>query len=134
MVDNKTGGLLRLLLDLLQAERSIPPRDLDFQPLVLLLGRFFQIRDDYMNLQSPGYGEQKGFCEDLDEGDSASGRSSWRSEPADSTVASKIKCEASFDLMNLRSSSKFYCFGVGFFINYLYCFGLESYDKVMYFA
>ncbi|RDH38420.1 isoprenoid synthase domain-containing protein [Aspergillus welwitschiae] len=70
MVDNKTGGLFRLLLRLMQAEkRKDAAGELaNMDGLTLLFGRFFQIRDDYMNLRSGLYTEQKGFCEDLDEG------------------------------------------------------------------
>lgn len=40
----------------------------DFQDLVSLTGRYFQIRDDLANLTSEEYTNQKGWCEDLDEG------------------------------------------------------------------
>ena len=41
---------------------------LDCVPLANLIGLIFQIRDDYINLQSPQYHGNKGFCEDLTEG------------------------------------------------------------------
>jgi len=40
----------------------------DFLPLVDYLGLYFQIRDDYINLQSKEYMANKSFCEDLTEG------------------------------------------------------------------
>ena len=40
----------------------------DYIPLADLISVFFQIRDDYMNLQSDQYADRKGFCEDLTEG------------------------------------------------------------------
>lgn len=40
----------------------------DFAPLVNDLGLYYQIRDDYINLQSAKYMENKAFCEDLSEG------------------------------------------------------------------
>ena len=65
MVGNKTGGLFRLGIKLMQAEsRSL----IDCVPLVNLIGLIFQIRDDYMNLSSPMYSQNKGLCEDLTEG------------------------------------------------------------------
>ncbi|KAI0404815.1 terpenoid synthase [Xylaria palmicola] len=67
MVDGKTGGLFRLLARLMAAES--PRRDqADIDRLCRLLGRYYQIRDDYQNLVSEEYTAQKGFCEDLDEG------------------------------------------------------------------
>jgi geranylgeranyl diphosphate synthase, type III len=65
MVSNKTGGLFRLAIKLMEAESSAT---LDCVPLVNLLGIIFQIQDDYRNLQSPEYGQNKGLCEDLTEG------------------------------------------------------------------
>lgn len=111
MVGNKTGGLFRLGIKLMQAESSrrvkrqspSPPaassdtnqgeegrnknessntRQIfdgdddnydytqvpDCVPLVNLIGLIFQIRDDYQNLQSTEYSENKGLAEDLTEG------------------------------------------------------------------
>lgn len=65
MVSNKTGGLFRLAIKLMQAESGTL---IDCVPLVNLLGIIFQIQDDYRNLSSPEYGQNKGLCEDLTEG------------------------------------------------------------------
>ncbi|TRX97160.1 hypothetical protein FHL15_001954 [Xylaria flabelliformis] len=65
MVGNKTGGLFRLAIKLMQAESK---SSVDCVPLVNVLGIIFQIQDDYRNLASPAYGDNKGFCEDLTEG------------------------------------------------------------------
>ncbi|KAL9609842.1 MAG: hypothetical protein Q9167_005409 [Letrouitia subvulpina] len=71
MVDKKTGGLFRVLTRLMVAESPVfaknPVSD-DLNLLSCLIGRFFQIRDDYQNLASADYAKQKGFAEDLDEG------------------------------------------------------------------
>ncbi|KAI0134536.1 geranylgeranyl pyrophosphate synthase [Xylariales sp. AK1849] len=65
MVGNKTGGLFRIGIKLMQAEsRSL----IDCVELVNLMGLIFQIRDDYMNLSSTEYSNNKGLCEDLTEG------------------------------------------------------------------
>jgi geranylgeranyl diphosphate synthase type 3 len=65
MVSNKTGGLFRLGIKLMQAEsRTL----IDCIPLVNLVGLIFQIVDDYKNLRSPAYTSNKGECEDLTEG------------------------------------------------------------------
>lgn len=67
MVGNKTGGLFRLGIKLMQAEsRAASP--VECVPLVNLIGLSFQIRDDYQNLHSTEYSENKGLAEDLTEG------------------------------------------------------------------
>lgn len=65
MVLQKTGGLFGLAVGLMQLF-SHWKRDL--KPLLDTLGLFFQIRDDYANLNSTEYSENKSFCEDLTEG------------------------------------------------------------------
>ncbi|KAI9664890.1 MAG: geranylgeranyl pyrophosphate synthetase [Bathelium mastoideum] len=65
MVGNKTGGLFRLAVKLMQAESQTK---IDCVPLVNTIGLLFQILDDYQNLHSPIYTANKGICEDLTEG------------------------------------------------------------------
>lgn len=67
MVQNKTGGLFRLAVKLMQAESSERGRT-DCVPLVNLMGLVFQICDDYLNLHSTIYTKNKGLAEDLTEG------------------------------------------------------------------
>lgn len=74
-IDKKTGTMFRMLSQLLQAKAESmivtrsPEEDskVDLDNLTLLFGRFFQIRDDFINLRSVTYSEQMGYCEDLDE-------------------------------------------------------------------
>jgi geranylgeranyl diphosphate synthase type 3 len=65
MIRQKTGGLFRLAVDLMQL---FSENKSDFYPLLDCLGVYFQVRDDYCNLQSAEYTENKSFCEDLTEG------------------------------------------------------------------
>ncbi|KAL4071348.1 isoprenoid synthase domain-containing protein [Scleroderma yunnanense] len=67
MVKDKTGGLLRIAIRLMMECATINT-DVNYIPLIDLIGIYFQIRDDYMNLQSNLYANQKGFAEDLTEG------------------------------------------------------------------
>ncbi|EFY96952.1 Polyprenyl synthetase-related protein [Metarhizium robertsii ARSEF 23] len=71
MVSHKTGGLFRLAIRLMQLASDknwFVFHTRDFVPLVNVLGVIFQIRDDYLNLQSHAYTVNKGFGEDLTEG------------------------------------------------------------------
>uniref|UniRef100_A0A8V5H1B5 Geranylgeranyl pyrophosphate synthase n=2 Tax=Melopsittacus undulatus TaxID=13146 RepID=A0A8V5H1B5_MELUD len=65
MVLQKTGGLFGLAVGLMQLFSNYKE---DLKPLLNTLGLFFQIRDDYANLHSKEYSENKSFCEDLTEG------------------------------------------------------------------
>ncbi|KAJ8113439.1 hypothetical protein OPT61_g4437 [Boeremia exigua] len=70
MVEKKTSGLFRVMSRIMIAEspmrQAVSSSVLD--SFTCLLGRFFQVRDDYLNLVSVDYEKQKGFAEDLDEG------------------------------------------------------------------
>lgn len=65
MVGNKTGGLFRLAVKLMQAESKTGK---DCVSLVNVMGLIFQICDDYLNLSNTTYTKNKGLCEDLTEG------------------------------------------------------------------
>jgi geranylgeranyl pyrophosphate synthase len=68
MVDKKTGAMFVMMIHLMQVSGKEPPFSYRLPPLARLLGRWYQVRDDYMNLRGVEYSKQKGFCEDLDEG------------------------------------------------------------------
>lgn len=65
MVRQKTGGLFALAVDLMQL---FSDNSSDYSSLLEALGLYFQIRDDYANLSSQEYTDNKSFCEDLTEG------------------------------------------------------------------
>ncbi|XP_041363256.1 geranylgeranyl pyrophosphate synthase-like [Gigantopelta aegis] len=65
MVMRKTGGLFGLGVKMMQLFSDIKS---DFQPLIGVLGLYFQIRDDYANLNSKEYEANKSYAEDLTEG------------------------------------------------------------------
>ncbi|EIM80708.1 terpenoid synthase [Stereum hirsutum FP-91666 SS1] len=67
MVKDKTGGLFRVATKLMMACATTNVA-VDYIPLVNLISVYFQIRDDYMNLESTEYTTNKGFAEDLTEG------------------------------------------------------------------
>eukprot|EP00475_Leptophrys_vorax_P010025 TRINITY_DN166_c0_g1_i6.p1 TRINITY_DN166_c0_g1~~TRINITY_DN166_c0_g1_i6.p1 ORF type:complete len:303 (+),score=83.54 TRINITY_DN166_c0_g1_i6:1899-2807(+) len=67
MVSNKTGGLLRLFVRMMQA--LVNDTSERFSKLVDMLGILYQIRDDYVNLISEEYGRTRGsIADDLTEG------------------------------------------------------------------
>lgn len=65
MVLNKTGGLFRLAVGLMQA---FSDNKTSYTKLLNSLGLYFQIRDDFVNISSASYMLSKSFCEDLTEG------------------------------------------------------------------
>ena len=65
MVLDKTGGLFRLAVGLLQ---SFSTNKTNYCPLLNSMAYYFQVRDDYMNIASTEYFANKSFCEDLTEG------------------------------------------------------------------
>jgi len=67
MISDKTGGLFRLAVGLMQAFATTNTTT-NFSPLVNNLAIYFQIRDDFINLADEEYMKSKSFCEDLTEG------------------------------------------------------------------
>ncbi|EGD80625.1 quemao protein [Salpingoeca rosetta] len=65
MVLRKTGGLFQLAVQIMQL---FSDDSRDYTPLLNAFGLYFQIRDDYANLQSKEYEDNKSFCEDITEG------------------------------------------------------------------
>ena len=71
MVIRKCGGLFFLIIHLLQI---LSPVEFSAEELQIInelcqcLALLFQIRDDYCNLMSTEYTQNKSFCEDLSEG------------------------------------------------------------------
>lgn len=65
MVQQKTGGLFRLAIGLMQCSSK---KNIDLIPLVNSLSVLFQILDDYLNLQSNTYHTNKSYAEDISEG------------------------------------------------------------------
>ncbi|KAK6525709.1 hypothetical protein TWF281_010760 [Arthrobotrys megalospora] len=68
MVEKKTGGLFRFLTRVMTALSRNKTYDLELDGLAYMIGQYFQIRDDFLNLTNTTYADLKGFCEDLDEG------------------------------------------------------------------
>ena len=69
MIDNKTGIMFNTCAKACIYTSSTTCKSSKQQLLILLMtfiGRFFQIRDDYINLTCPKYWKLKGFYEDLD--------------------------------------------------------------------
>lgn len=65
MVIQKTGGLFGLAVRLMQL---FSQNKSNFKPLLDNLGLYFQIRDDYANLNSKELEANKGYAEDITEG------------------------------------------------------------------
>ncbi|KAL4927111.1 bifunctional terpene synthase/polyprenyl synthetase family protein [Aspergillus undulatus] len=69
MADNKTGGLFRLIVRLMEAESPLRfACSESLTTLFTLMGRYYQIKNDYLNLKSADYTSKKGFLEDFGEG------------------------------------------------------------------
>ena len=67
MVKDKTGGLFRLAVGLMQSFATTN-KHVNYTKLVDDLAMYFQIRDDFINLADEEYMKSKSFCEDLTEG------------------------------------------------------------------
>lgn len=89
----------------------------DYVPFVNMLGIIFQIRDDYLNLNSGTYAKNKGFGEDLSEGKfSFPIIHSIRADPANIQLSSILKQRTDdedvkqFAIQYIKSTGSFeYC-------------------------
>ncbi|SCU91739.1 LAMI_0E07052g1_1 [Lachancea mirantina] len=68
MVMNKTGGLFRLTVRIMEVFSPGGNEHRSLVPLSNLLGILYQIKDDYLNLQDATMIQNKGFAEDVSEG------------------------------------------------------------------
>jgi len=90
MTKRKTGGLFMLAIRLMQL---FSENEQDFTKLTGILGLYFQIQDDYLNLHSEDYMIHKSYCEDLSEGKfSFPVIHAIRSQPGDSQM--QIFCDS----------------------------------------
>lgn len=98
MVMDKTGGLFRLSVGLMQALSS--NQTTDFTTLVNKLAALFQILDDYLNMRSSRYHKNKSFAEDLTEGKfSFPILHSVRSNPQDKRLINILKQNTTDELI-----------------------------------
>ena len=68
MVEYKTSIIFKNIIDAINVYSRMSREDLDrYQEIFKNFGIFFQIRDDYINITSPDFWKEKGFCEDFDE-------------------------------------------------------------------
>lgn len=103
MVGNKTSGLFRLAVKLMQAESRT---EKDCVSLVNVLGLVFQICDDYLNLSNTTYTKNKGLCEDLTEGKfSFPIIHSIRSNPGNHQLISILKQKTKDDEVKLYATN-----------------------------
>lgn len=69
MVDGKTGAMFDMTLRMMQDFSEVEKWPMsELNEFAKILGRWYQVRDDYQNLRDEQYAAQKGFCEDLEEG------------------------------------------------------------------
>ncbi|EZA54566.1 geranylgeranyl pyrophosphate synthase isoform X2 [Ooceraea biroi] len=65
MIEKKISTFFHMCVKVMQQFSTC---DKDFSSLTRTLGLYFQIRDDYCNLRSSDYTEEKGYSDDLTEG------------------------------------------------------------------
>lgn len=101
MVLNKTGGLFRLAVRLMQGRSE---SDVDLVPFANILGIIYQAQDDYLNLKSDTYSDKKGFCEDISEGKfSLPIIHSIRSSAGDTELLEIVKSHTNDDDLKMRA-------------------------------